>query len=181
MLESLLCNGCGAPLEVPESANFVKCNHCQTQLAVRRNESSTFTESIDKLNATTESLAEQVTRLTRQQELAVLDREWEIERANYMITNNETGRSSVPTEGGAMIGGIVATVFGVLWMLFAIGITSGGPSGASLFPLFGLLFIGVGIYSAINAGNKAHDYKRALARYKSKRAKLESATESGRD
>jgi phage-related minor tail protein len=50
-------------------------------LVVRRNDSAAFTETVDKLSETTEELAEQVSKLTRQNELAGLDERWDRERA----------------------------------------------------------------------------------------------------
>lgn len=40
--ETLTCNSCGAPLEVPGTANVVTCNHCSCQLAIRRLGSATL-------------------------------------------------------------------------------------------------------------------------------------------
>ncbi len=55
--------------------------------------------------------------------------------------------------GMGFIGSLVAIVFGIFWMAGAASITNGaeemGFPGISLFPLFGLLFIGVGIANAI--------------------------------
>lgn len=178
-LESLLCNSCGAPLSVPAAANYIKCNHCQSQLHVRRDEDVTFTESVEQLNETTEALRQQVERLTSQQELSELDRRWESRKEEFMITSKH-GHKSLPTETSAMVGGVVVVVFGLIWMVFAFGITSRGPASGpgGIFPLFGLLFIGFGIYNAISAGNKANDYKKALAEYQRDRAKLTNPKQS---
>ncbi|WP_442505611.1 hypothetical protein SH528x_004407 [Novipirellula sp. SH528] len=172
MLESLTCNSCGAPMQVPESARFVKCNHCGAQLAVRRERDVTFTEAVDKLTETTQSLSDQVSQLTKNQEIANLDRRWETKRRNFMITG-KNGNSHLPTEGGAVVGGIIAIVFGGFWTAMAFSITSHGPSGlASIFPLFGFVFIAVGIFSAIHANKKASEYKQAKRRYEQERSRL---------
>ncbi|WP_372717560.1 hypothetical protein [Novipirellula sp.] len=172
MLESLTCNSCGAPMQVPQSARFVKCNHCGAQLAVHRDRDVTFTEAVDKLTETTQSLSEQVSQLTANQKIADLDRQWELQRNDFMITG-KNGRTHLPTEGTAMVGGIVAVVFGGFWTVMAFAITSRSPFGmAKIFPLFGLVFIAVGIFGAIHASNKASEYKRAKRRYESERARL---------
>jgi len=74
-LESITCNSCGAPIEIPETANFVRCNHCSTQLAVRREDDVTFTEELDRLEERTDELSEKVDSLATQNEIAALDRE----------------------------------------------------------------------------------------------------------
>ena len=79
-VEPLRCNGCGAPLSVPESANFVTCQHCRAQLAARRNESAAYTEVLEEFTKQTAELRGQVRKLTLQNELEALDREWERQR-----------------------------------------------------------------------------------------------------
>jgi DNA-directed RNA polymerase subunit RPC12/RpoP len=59
-LESITCNHCGAPLDVPDAANFVKCNHCDSRLAIKRTQSTTYTEELaglDSMNACDSTLA----------------------------------------------------------------------------------------------------------------------------
>lgn len=86
-LESIACNNCGAPLEVPPGANFVSCNHCGSNLAVRRSTSVSYTENVDQIDQRTESMARQLAELRYHQELENLDRQWERERERYLVTN----------------------------------------------------------------------------------------------
>lgn len=177
MLESLNCNSCGAPLEVPSSANFIKCDHCKANLKVRRSGGGTFTEAIEQLTETTEDLAEQVAKLTAQNELADLDRRWEMERKRYMVTP-KNGHPHLPTQGHAMAGGIGAAVFGGLWTVMAISITQSGPDfgpfavAKFIFPLFGVGFIAFGIISAVSVSSKAQDYRRSEDRYRRRRNEI---------
>ncbi|QDT63470.1 hypothetical protein [Calycomorphotria hydatis] len=55
---SLLCNQCGASIEVPESASFIVCNACNTHLAVKRTETITYTEAIHASAETSSDSAE---------------------------------------------------------------------------------------------------------------------------
>ncbi len=179
MLERLLCNSCGAPLEVPESANFVRCNHCSTQLAIRREDNVTFTEQLEELTEKTDALADRVDTLTSQNDIAALDREWELDRENYMVSNKH-GVRRVPTAGGSVAGGLVAAAFGTFWTVMAFGITSGAPDGGGfsvikvVFPLFGLIFIGIGVVSAVASFDKASRYQNAERRYQARRSELQS-------
>jgi len=171
-VESLMCNSCGAPLQVPTNANFIRCNHCQTQLQITRGDNATFTESIEQLNQTTEALRDQVSRLTQQQQIADLDRQWEFQREEFMVTG-KNGHRRLPTEGGALVGGVVGVIFGLIWTIVTCGITSQIPFPiARIFPLFGIAIIAGGIYSAIQASTKATEYRAAYAQYLEQRKKL---------
>ena len=63
--------------------------------------------------------------------------------------------------------GIFTTLAGLLWMGFAMSI--GAPG---FFPLFGLLFVGVGIFNAMRMSAKADDFHRSHRAYLSKRHDL---------
>ncbi len=176
-LESITCNHCGAPLQVPSTADYVTCNHCGSQLAVRRGGSVTFTEVVQQLSETTENLAQQVSKLRHQTELETLERQWEAERESFMVTNN-TGAKRLPDESSSMLGGIITTVFGLFWTVMAIGITSSAPSfgvfgiAKLVFPAFGVLFIVFGIVSAARNSRKAREYKVAEQAYRRRRQRL---------
>ncbi|MEQ9408708.1 MAG: hypothetical protein RIK87_13310 [Fuerstiella sp.] len=177
MLEQLTCNSCGAPLQVPETANFVTCNHCSTQLAVRRTNDVTFTEQLDRLAEKTEQLSERIDDLSSHTEVATLDREWEFEREKYMVTGRD-GSRHIPTEGGSIAGGVMITIFGAFWTAIALGMSSAAPDiGAFsavkvIFPLFGVLFVIFGIFSSISSFSKADDYRKAEQRYRRRRDDL---------
>jgi LSD1 subclass zinc finger protein len=109
-LEELTCNSCGAPLEVPESANFVKCNHCLKQLAVRRTDDVTFTETIDRLAEQSELFSNRIADLELQRQLDELEREWQ--KAREPLLGSRTG--SIPTIRDA-------TIIAAIGIVFAIG------------------------------------------------------------
>ncbi len=177
-METLCCNSCGAPLNVPEGTNYVKCTHCGQQLAVRRTESAVFTEAVEQLTETTEALSEQVEELTRQNKLAALDRMWEQQRESYMTTDKH-GRSRLPDETSSVVGGIVIVVFGIFWTIMATGITSSAPNFGPFaiarfaFPAFGVLFVISGAVMSIRNYQKAQDYKSARKRYETERIQLQ--------
>jgi predicted phage tail protein len=178
-MEKIACNSCGAPLEVAATARFATCRHCGIQLSIQRTETATFTEAVDKLTATTEELSEKINTLTGHSELAVLDREWEMEQQQYLVTGKH-GRVSIPTETGAIGGGIFITLFGGLWTVMAFSITSMAPSfgpfaiAKLVFPLFGIVFVVGGIFASITAWNKAEQYRHAERRYKNRRTELQA-------
>ena len=169
-LERLICNSCGAPLEVPMSAQFVTCVHCKTQLQIQRTGSATCTQQIADLAEKTEELSERIEDLAATSERSEIDNQWRIERENLMVRDKH-GNSHVPTKGSAVSAGIMVVVFGVFWLVMAISITSSapafGPFAAAkvIFPAFGVLIIGFGIYNSLSNFSKAEKYKRAERRY----------------
>ena len=183
MLESLLCNSCGAPLEVPDSANFIKCKHCNTTLKVHRSSRGTTTEAIEKLTETTENLAEQVQKLTRQNELERLDRQWEQERQTFTFRDQEGG-SHLPAQRFAWIIGSTVAFFGSLWTFLAISITRSAPNvgpfavAKVVFPLFGIGFIAFGIFLAVMMHRKAKQFDEAQTAYLQHRGRIMEGDET---
>ena len=65
-----------------------------------------------------------------------------------------------PSRRGAA-GSVIAIVWGILWTVLAAGATQGAGAFGLIFPLFGLCFIGMGVYNLIyhskNASADAQD------------------------
>jgi cobalamin biosynthesis protein CobD/CbiB len=97
-----------------------------------------------------------------------------IERDQFM-TRDKHGNSSVPSSGGAIAISLVASVFGVFWIIGAISM--GAPF---FFPLFGVVFVGVVIVGGISSAGKANLYTEAHAKYQHRRRALLRELE-GRD
>lgn len=179
MIEKIACNACGAPLEVLESTRFATCHHCGSQLRVQRTGTATFTEAIEKLEAVTGRLEQRVDRLSTQNELAALDREWQIERENYFVSSKHRGRH-LPTKSGALAGGIFGGAFALFWTAMAFTMTSAmpnfGPFGLMqfLFPLFGIGFFVVIVWNSFSAFGKADRYEQSQRRYRKRRLELEA-------
>jgi predicted RNA-binding Zn-ribbon protein involved in translation (DUF1610 family) len=176
-IEKIACNSCGAPLEVTTTTKFVTCRHCGTKLSIQRTDTATFTEILEQLTAKTDQLSDQVNDLTGYTELAALDREWELERQNYMVTTRH-GAKHIPSEAGSIGGGIAITLFGCIWTFMAFTITSFIPIPILhvVFPLFGMIFVIGGIVSSISSFNKAGEYRRAQQRYRQRRIEIQSRT-----
>ena len=134
------------------------------------------TEAAPTQNAADSQTARQLAQLQRQNAVAQLDREWAMEREQYMVTGRY-GSRSLPTESGSVFGGLLIGGFGVFWTILAFTITSGAsaagaPGIATVFPFFGVLFILVGVGSSISSYSKAGQYREAEQRYQEKRARL---------
>ena len=95
-----------------------------------------------------------------------LDRAWQLEREQYLVTGRY-GSRSVPTVGSAVLVGVIAVGGGSLWTAFASSIP-----GAGIFPLFGVLFILAGLGMAVYVYSRAVRYRQAYQRYQQRRARL---------
>lgn len=128
-----------------------------------------------------EHLADQLAEVRYQNELARLDREWEMERQQYLIPDRY-GRRHVPTTGmgvvGAVVGAVVGGAFGLFWTILTASIASSAPDfGAfavarSIFPLFGVLFTAAAVGYGLYAYARAQKYDLAYRAYRARREKV---------
>ncbi|AMV33681.1 hypothetical protein VN12_16250 [Pirellula sp. SH-Sr6A] len=109
-----------------------------------------------------------------QNELAQLDREWELERENYMVAGRY-GHKYIPGKASSAFGGLFVVGFGVIWTVIAATVTRIGGAGVfSIFPLFGVLFVLFGAGMSFMAFVKAGQYEEAHERYQRRRRELQS-------
>ena len=160
----MLCQGCGADLDVSDDVRFVKCDYCSAKLEVVRDESTVRTRVI-------ETIADDVKIIRRQNELEQLDREWETKKGDFMVSD-KNGNRSIPTRGGSVAGGVAILVFGIFWIAMASNIGSKVGGAGALFPLFGLAFIIFGIFQATRGFTKADGFEQAESEYRKRRAEL---------
>jgi hypothetical protein len=134
----------------------------------------------------TTDVERQLHAITHQNEVAELDREWEISRESYMVTG-KFGHRYIPSQAGSAFAGVLVALFGTLWTVFAFGMTRivastptplGGMIG--LFPLFGILFVVAGVGMSIYSFVKASEYANAERQYRRRRAELLSRRQDQR-
>jgi Short C-terminal domain len=107
-----------------------------------------------------------------QNELAQIDREWGMERENYMVTG-KYGRKYIPDKVSSVFGGIFAVGVGIFWMAMTTSITGFGGAGVfSPFPLFGVLFILFGVGASFWSFVQAELYEEAQERYQRRRREI---------
>ena len=164
-LISLNCNHCGAPLEVPESAKFVTCSFCETQLKVERTASTYSTAAIAELKETTDSLSQDVAYLKLQNSLQVLEHGWDRQRQTLM-TRKKDGSTRGPSSQRAVLVGIAPMAVGVVILFAGLG----SPSGGAI--LFGLAAIVIGIIAGVTEHSRRTAYEHAQRRYSRKRAAI---------
>ena len=163
---SVRCNHCGAPLQVEAEARYLTCSYCSAQLEVHRSGGAVYTEVLGEIGKRTERIERDIQELKRRSAIEQLDREWEMRR-QLLLVRNKDGSTDVPSASGGVIGGVIAVIVGFVWMAITAG--AGAPG---IFPLFGLLFIGAGIFGAVSQLSKADQYSREESSYQSRRAAL---------
>lgn len=114
----------------------------------------------------------QLQEIQLQNEVARLDREWQLEREQYMVAGRY-GQRYIPSQGMSVLGGIAIVGFGIVWTAMA---SSMGAPG--FFPLFGVLFILFGVGVSIYSCTKASEYDQAYRQYRHRRSQLLTQQES---
>ena len=169
---SVNCNHCGATLEVDDKTRFVTCNYCHSRLEIQHTASAVFTQVLERIEEQTGQIAGNLKVIAMQNDLDQLDREWSMSRENLMVSGKGGSRSEP-----SMVGGLIAIVVGVVgggaWTLFA---ASHGAPG--FVPLFGILFIGVGVFTGIASISKAGQLDTTRNEYESRRRELLAALEA---
>ncbi|MFM7073878.1 MAG: hypothetical protein ACKO38_19000 [Planctomycetota bacterium] len=119
------------------------------------------------------SRSEQLEELKVQNEIAQLDREWEMERKNYMV-EGRNGSRYLPGKASSVIGGVIVVAFGIFWTVTSAFLNGfGRPDFSGFFPWFGVVFTLFGVSVSIHAFMKAGRYEEARQRYQRCRRELQ--------
>ena len=130
------CNHCGAPLEVAFGIRFVTCQFCDCSLEVKRNESTIFTEEIEKIADNTEMIVEKLDRIERHQKQ---------ERNQWRARGKDEGN---PTSAGErVLGGIAGAIFMLMFTAGGIffAVESQRDGAREFFGLVGAGFALIGV------------------------------------
>lgn len=137
-----------------------------------------FTEVLDDIKKDTETLIDNSEEMLIEKKIARIDREWMIESQQYQLKGNKSSTYHPESSNGIIegVGGVFAIVFGIVWV---IGAASMGAPG--IFPLFGLVFIGIAIFQMMANSNTIDSYQSAKSRYLSERSRLLSELEENKN
>jgi hypothetical protein len=119
--------------------------------------------------ATTDS---QVARLRLETELLRLEQEWQTERQQFFVSGGRYSYPAPPSSFGLVMSILVAVfvvLFGIFWMSTAAN--AGAPG---LFPLFGLVIVGIAVAFPFYYGYRYSAYNKAYERYQRRRADVVS-------
>lgn len=123
---------------------------------------------------------DQLASIQQQNEIAQLDRQWQIEREKYVVHGRRY--SGIPSKGSSLAQGLIVGLFGCFWTILALGMTSATPLGslggpfsmiAIVFPAFGVIFTIAGVIGAINSYTKAQAHEDAQRAYEEERRRLQ--------
>ena len=150
-ITKVCCQGCGADLDVDESVHYVTCNYCHARLEVLHDTSVTHTRLIEQIHESTQQMAGNLKVIELQNDLVLLDREWEVRKEGFMVKGRQ-GLRYVPTRASSRQGGITLIVLGLIWLGLAV---NAPPPIMVLFPVMGLVAIGFGFHMLMNGNSKA--------------------------
>lgn len=157
---ALLCNHCGAPLDVPDAARYATCGHCGSRLAIQRNRSAAWTEVAGQIAEDTGQINEGVALLTLQAELERLDREWEMQQAQGHGRRRKRGKDGDTI--GAFIG-LIIPLF-VLYMIFGQGELAPSIVLVVILVIAGIVAVRTGaVARLLGPGMTEEDYQRRRA------------------
>ncbi|MFN0053460.1 MAG: hypothetical protein ACKV0T_14850 [Planctomycetales bacterium] len=122
-------------------------------------------QDLQALDERTTAMASDLDAIRRQNEVAQLDREWEREREQYLITGRR-GRTSLPSVSGSMWMLVLGLPFGLFWTVTSYFL------GAPIVPCFGLVFLGVVVLASLVNYQKAVAYRSRLMDYERRRQEL---------
>ncbi|MEN6496033.1 MAG: hypothetical protein ABFD16_17260 [Thermoguttaceae bacterium] len=169
------CNQCGAPLEVPRGTRFLTCNYCSARLEVHQSESASYTSVLEAIQEQTARMAQELGAIRLQNELEQLDRQWTIERTQYLV-RQKNGTTSEP---GVSVAGLL---FVCLFTLFFVTVTGGigvsavvlGAPGILAFVAFAMAVFAVVAFVSILVSSiqRVTQYAEARRQYENRRAKL---------
>lgn len=165
-VNTVCCNGCGAPLKLPDGANYVTCQFCNASLHVQRNDSVVFTELVDSLKKTTDDIANSTSVLALQNQLILLQQEWDRKSSSLMIRGKD-GHAVEPNALGLSIGAFIGIPFILLWICVA---------GVMFPPMaaFGVVMLILIVWQTCSGLTKANQFTALRQAMELRRAALES-------
>jgi hypothetical protein len=137
---SVSCNNCGAPLKVGAQVRFVTCQFCNTQLEIKRSDSTVFTEQISRIADSTAQMAQDLEAIKLQNEIERIDRE-------AGARSEESLRSD---RSGGPGGGLFRLAFAIFFAFVCFGM-AGFMGRAGAPHLFKLVPVGMGIFAIVGA------------------------------
>jgi hypothetical protein len=159
--------------QLHRSGSLTDAEFSQAKAALLANPSAPADETLGQ------HLSDQLAEVRHQNELARHDREWEIEKQQYLVAGRY-GRRYVPTAGMGIGTAVAGGVFGLIWTVMAIAITSRAPDvmpfaiSKVVFPLFGVVFIAAAIGWGFYCFSRAKKYEQAFRAYQSRRDNVRS-------
>lgn len=169
---SLTCNRCGAPLQAPESTQFVTCSHCNTRLKIVSSGGTTYTEALKDILESQVAMAEDLEIIRLQNELERIDREWTNGLHRFEVTDAQGQRSLQREDVGIASMAQVALGAGAALFIAFKASEMGAPAVFTLGPLAMLVFTLIGFSRRYSAADR---YRTEKSLYESRRERIKQA------
>ena len=173
-LETLSCNNCGAPLDVPLAANYVTCAHCGSRLVVQRSASVHYTEvleRLDKLDSRTHNVEAELRAMRLEKAIEELDDSWRVQSRKFAAIG-KNGSISMPT-GGDVYFYIALAIIAVVASPFVFSYASGAmPPFVPVIVILFVLLVVISIWGAFRADQNYKAFVQTESRYKARRTSL---------
>jgi hypothetical protein len=172
------CQGCGADLQLADDIRFLTCNFCGSRLEVVRDPTTTHTRLLDELHRKTEVMEGKIHIIELQNELELLDRNWDRYRESC-LTRDKDGTLSEPSLAAAQVIGYGSLIIaGVILLLCLFNWNSGGI-------LIGLIVMGgfiiFGVFNLIHGTETARSYEGTKLTYQLRRSTLLKTIQKARN
>lgn len=178
---SVRCQNCGSPLQVGDSIRFITCGYCHTELQVVRDASTVHTEVLGRIEQNTQTAVSQLKVIEIQNDLDLLDREWQQWRENNLGHDKagtlvEPGRPVMLVKQ-SFVGSLMISIFTGL-MLMALFLFVNMPGQMVMLGLLGppLLIIILHVHNT-----SALCFARSKSTYEKERATLLRKLAQARD
>ncbi|MGC4017426.1 MAG: hypothetical protein QM755_23370 [Luteolibacter sp.] len=161
------CQGCGSPLSVNESIRYATCNHCGASLEIIHDPSVTHSRLLEKLEQRTDALANGLKVLQLQNDLELLDREWDRFR-DKICDREENGQLIEPSDRATKGVGVLAMIVGAFLLIASV--VNGSPGMGVVVGI--ALAVIAGIATASSGSPRVKEYLRMRDRYHRRRGEL---------
>lgn len=172
------CQGCGADLQLADGIRFLTCNFCGSRLEVVRDPTTTHTRLLDEIHRKTENMEGRLRVIELQNEIELLDRNWERYRESCLIRGKD-GTLSEPSLAAAQVIGVGSLIIGGVILLLCLSNWNSG--GASMGLIFVVGFIIFGAFNLIHGTETARSYEGARVTYQLRRNTLLKAIQKARN
>ena len=156
-----------------DEVRFVTCNYCNSKLEVVRDASVTHTRVLEKLEKTTNRIADELKILQLQNDLLQMDRDWE-EMKKRLMLRGSGGQLHEPSRFSAIFMGGATGFVGLVALIIAIA--SGFVVGIAM----GLGILTLGIWLGRNQYGKAARFYNLQRRYDADRQRMLALIETER-
>jgi len=172
-IQSLKCNHCSADLKINPQIKFFNCNFCGSSLTIKNSGGVVFTEVIGEIKENTDSILDNSNTMLLEQQLERVDREWLLEREQYMISG-KNGSKSLPSQGNVPALIVAIIIILVMWLVFAVSVNSSnfGHRPPVFVYLFPIPVIAILIWNISQQTSKGNAHEMAKAKYEDKRRSL---------